>query len=117
MKARVAELLKRIPGQASDEWPDGEPFVQAFRHGTMSVEVYAPTETDIQTPHDQDELYFIHSGRGELVIAGDCHLFEPGTVFFVPAHVEHRFENFSSDFVTWVVFWGVKGGEGTEKGR
>jgi hypothetical protein len=32
-------------------------------------------------------------------------------VFFVAAHVEHRFEQFSPDFVTWVVFWGPKGGE------
>ncbi|MCB1936510.1 MAG: cupin domain-containing protein [Nitrosomonas sp.] len=89
----------------------GEPFAQAFRHGSMSVEVYAPREMDVQTPHDQDELYFIHSGQGELVIAGERHLFAPGMVFFVPAHVEHRFENFTSDFAAWVVFWGPKGGE------
>ncbi|MCB1984118.1 MAG: cupin domain-containing protein [Nitrosomonas sp.] len=89
----------------------GEPFVEALRHGSMSVELYAPKDTDVQTPHDQDELYFIHTGRGELIIAGERHLFEPGMVFFVPAHVEHRFENFSNDFAAWVVFWGPKGGE------
>ncbi|MCW5617923.1 MAG: cupin domain-containing protein [Nitrosomonas sp.] len=111
MKATLTELLERIPGKVTEEWPMGEPFVEAFRHGSMSVEVYAPKDTDIQTPHDQDELYFIHSGQGELVIAGERHRFEPGMVFFVAAHVEHRFEHFSSDFVTWVVFWGPKGGE------
>lgn len=31
MKARVGELLKWIPGRASDKWPDGESFAQAFR--------------------------------------------------------------------------------------
>jgi len=32
-------------------------------------------------------------------------------VLFVPARVEHRFEEFSDDFATWVIFWGPKGGE------
>ncbi len=111
MKAKIADLLKKIPGPASAEWPMGEPFTLAFAHGTMSVEIYTPKDTDSQTPHDQDELYFIQSGHGELTIAGERHAFEPGMVFFVAAHVEHRFENFTPDFLTWVVFWGAKGGE------
>jgi len=111
MKASISDLLQQIPGKITEDWPTGEPFAQAFRHGSMSVEVYAPKEFDPQTPHDQDELYFIHSGRGELVIDGERHLFEPGMAFFVPAHATHQFESFSADFVAWVVFWGPKGGE------
>lgn len=111
MKATLSDLLQQIPGKVTEDWPMGEPFAEAFRHGSMSVEVYAPKEIDVQTPHDQDELYFIHSGQGELVIAGERHLFAPGMVFFVPAHIEHRFENFTPDFAAWVVFWGPKGGE------
>ena len=57
MKATIAELLNKIPGKASAEWPMGEPFALAFAHGSMSVEIYTPKATDIQTPHDQDELY------------------------------------------------------------
>ena len=30
---------------------------------------------------------------------------------FVPAGQIHRFEDFSSDFVVWVVFYGPEGGE------
>jgi hypothetical protein len=30
---------------------------------------------------------------------------------FVAAGVPHRFESFSDDFATWVVFWGPRGGE------
>jgi len=32
-------------------------------------------------------------------------------VLFVPAGVEHRFTRFTPDFVTWVIFYGPKGGE------
>lgn len=111
MKATAAELRKRLPGNITEKWPLGERFVQAFAHGSMKVELYAPAGTDTQGPHEQDELYFVQSGSGELIIAGEAHPFEVGACFFVGAGVEHRFENFSSDFSTWVVFWGPAGGE------
>ncbi|SFW11773.1 cupin domain-containing protein [Nitrosovibrio sp. Nv17] len=113
MKTRstVAEVLARIPGPATAEWPMGERFAVALAHGTMSVEYYAPIGHDPQTPHDQDEVYFVHQGSGTLVVEGERHPFEAGDCLFVAAHAEHRFEDFSRDFGTWVVFWGPKGGE------
>jgi len=112
MKASAVELRKRLPGKASAQWPDGERFIRAMAHGSMSVELYAPVGKDPQTPHAQDELYFVLDGRGEFALAGERHTFAPGDAFFVPAGVEHRFENFTPDFATWVVFWGPAGGEG-----
>ena len=53
---------------------------------------------------------FRHSGTGTFVIGEARHPFAPGTCFFVPAGVAHRFEEFSADFSTWVVFWGPPGG-------
>jgi mannose-6-phosphate isomerase-like protein (cupin superfamily) len=113
MHAIASELLQRLPGKTTEKWPAGERFVSAFAHGTMSVELYAPVGSDPQTPHAQDELYFIHSGTGEFLMDGQYHSFGPGSVFFVPAGAEHRFESFTSDFSTWVVFWGPQGGERT----
>ena len=111
MRANVTELLQRLPGPVSERWPMGERFAQGLAHGSMSVELYAPSGTDPQQPHAQDELYFIHSGTGVIVIAGHRNAFEPGYCFFVAAGVDHRFEQFSPDFSTWVVFWGPEGGE------
>ena len=113
MKVTADDLLRRIPGSVSTQWPMGARFALGLQHGTMSVELYAPRGDDPQTPHSQDELYFIHSGTGMLRIASECHAFGPGTCFFVAAGVEHRFEEFSADFSTWVVFWGPQGGERT----
>ena len=93
----------------------GERFAVALAHGTMSVEYYAPIGHDPQTPHEQDEIYFIHKGTGELVIGNDHHSFKVGDCLFVAARVEHRFENFSDDFGTWVIFWGPEGGESRDK--
>jgi mannose-6-phosphate isomerase-like protein (cupin superfamily) len=91
--------------------PRGKPFVELLRHGTMSVEFYAPRGVDTQTPHSQDELYVVVSGSGEFINGPRRHRFGPGDLLFVPAGVEHRFENFSDDFAVWVVFYGPRGGE------
>ena len=67
MRAHVGELLARLPGPVTSKWPGGERFVQAFSHGSMSVELYAPRGVDPQTPHAQDELYFVQGGSATLV--------------------------------------------------
>lgn len=111
VKTTAAELMQRIPGPVTAKWPQGEPFAVAFRHGSMLVELFAPVGIDTQTPHVQDELYFVHSGSGTFVMGEERHPFAPGTCFFVPAGVVHKFAQFSPDFSTWVVFWGPQGGE------
>ena len=105
MKANCFSGLQQLPG------PAGERFARLMHHGSMAVEVYAPKGTDAQQPHTQDELYFVQCGHGEFVNGEDRHRFEPGDAFFVPAGQVHRFENFSNDFATWVVFYGPMGGE------
>ena len=111
MKTSLNQLLARLPGPASDQWPDGERFVRGLAHGTMEVELYAPRGTDPQTPHRRDELYFIMQGQGWFVHGGTRTAFAAGDAFFVAAGEPHRFEDFSDDFATWVVFWGPEGGE------
>jgi mannose-6-phosphate isomerase-like protein (cupin superfamily) len=111
MKVSIADALKRLPAAPTDRYPAGAPFVTMMAGGTMSVEVFAPKTADLQEPHSQDELYFIQSGTGELIINGQRFDAAAGDAFFVAAGVAHRFENFSEDFVTWVVFYGPQGGE------
>lgn len=115
MKASLSELLARIPGQPSEQWPRGERYALAFSQGTMSVGFYAPVGGDPQKPHKRDEIYIIHAGSGDIVIGNARHSFKAGDVFFVASGVEHRFEHFSADFSTWVVFWGPAGGESQDK--
>ena len=101
----VRDALTRVPG------PNGEAFAELFRHGSLSIEIYAPRGSDQQQPHTRDELYVVISGRGTFRCGDRTFVFGPGDFLFVPAHVPHRFEYFSDDFATWVVFYGPKGGE------
>ncbi len=111
MKASLTDALRSFPLPPTDKWPQGVWHSLVLRHGSMSAGVFAPKGQDFQGPHTQDEVYFIVRGSGELLVEGQraaCHV---GDAVFVPANTAHHFENFSDDFVTWVVFWGPEGGE------
>ena len=86
-------------------------FTVLLKHGSMQVEYFAPNDVDRQTPHQQDELYVIVSGESRFYWEGDYVSCKKGDVLFVPAGMEHRFEDFSDDFATWVIFYGRDGGE------
>jgi len=82
-----------------------------FGHGTLSVELYKPEKLDLQTPHDRDEVYIIAEGNGRFHLENESIYFGKGDFLFVPAGKVHKFETFSADFSTWVLFYGPKGGE------
>lgn len=91
--------------------PEGRRSAEVLSYGSLEVRYYAPKETDPQTPHDRDEVYVVASGRGHFVRGAERVAFEAGDMLFVPAQMTHRFEDFSPDFATWVVFYGPAGGE------
>lgn len=85
-----------------------EPFIVLFRRGEFSAELYAPKGTDSQEPHEQDEVYVIAAGSGVFHRGGERVRFERGDFLFAAAGVSHRFEEFTEDFQTWVIFFGPK---------
>ena len=91
--------------------PEGRRSAEVLSFGSLEVRYYAPKDVDPQTPHDRDEVYVVASGRGFFVRGAERVAFEPGDMLFVPAKMEHRFEDFSPDFATWVLFYGPTGGE------
>lgn len=107
----VTEAAARLPVQTGEQLR----FVTLLQRGSLAVEFYAPDGVDQQQPHRQDELYVVVSGSGEFVNGEQRHPFGPGDLLFVPAGVVHRFENFSPDFQTWVIFYGPEGGEQPEQ--
>ena len=91
--------------------PAGNLAVPIFSHGSLVVELYTPVGHDPQKPHTRDEVYFVTRGKGLFFDGEQRRAVEPGSFLFVPAGRTHRFEDFSSDFVVWVAFYGPEGGE------
>lgn len=103
----VAEALAKMPEQTEQQLR----FVTLLQRGSLRVELYAPRGEDRQTPHQQDELYVVVARSGTFVNGTERHAFAAGDVLFVPAGMPHRFERFTDDFQTWVIFYGPAGGE------
>lgn len=108
-RVTVREALARLPGS------EGERFVSVLKHGTLLVEIYAPRDTDPQRPHARDEVYIIVEGSGTFLNGQLRQPFARGDLLFVPAGREHRFESFTNDLMTWVIFYGPQGGEASRK--
>jgi mannose-6-phosphate isomerase-like protein (cupin superfamily) len=104
VRLTVEQVEKTLPAS-------GIRSVAAFEHGTLLAKLYAPRGHDPQKPHTRDEAYIVVSGSGIFVAGDKRHAFGPGDFLFVPAHVAHRFEDFSDDLTLWVVFYGPEGGE------
>ena len=101
----LAEGERNIPGAT------GEHSVSLLQRGALEVKLSLPVAPNRQTPHAQDEVYVIVRGRGVLSHDGKRAPFETGDLLFVPAGIEHHFEDFTDDLAVWVVFHGPPGGE------
>ncbi len=96
---------RRIPG------PAGEHAAMILQRATLDIALSVPRVPKRQTPHVQDEIYFIVRGHGVLVHDGKRDLFGPGDLLFVAAGIEHQFEDITEDLALWRVFYGPSGGE------
>lgn len=95
---------------------DGARSAKILTNGSMRLLYYQPRGADLQTPHTQDEIYIVMSGSGTYAVGPsedtlERYPFKAGDAIFTPAGHVHRFEDFTDDFGTWVVFWGPEGGE------
>jgi len=102
---RLADAEARIPT------PESERSVLVLRRGTLDIRLSVPVPPNAQTPHEQDELYFVIRGCGVLVHDGARTAFEAGDLLFVAAGVEHHYADFSDDLALWRIFYGATGGE------
>jgi mannose-6-phosphate isomerase-like protein (cupin superfamily) len=109
--AQVSAWHASVADAARAKLPEGRRSAEILRHGSLEVRWYAPKGIDPQGPHDRDEIYIIASGEGMFVRGSERVQFRANDLLFVPAKMEHRFEEFSADFAAWVVFWGPQGGE------
>ena len=105
-RVSVSDALDAI-GKVKSELPSAA----VFEHGSLQVKMYRPGTEDMQKPHTRDEVYFVVNGSGWFINDAERHPFQSGDMLFVPAGTKHRFEQYTDDFCTWVVFYGPEGGE------
>jgi mannose-6-phosphate isomerase-like protein (cupin superfamily) len=84
----------------------GVAYEEFLRVPAMSAGVYRipAGEDDPQTPHQEDEVYVVVSGQAVLAVEGRREAVRPGSVAFVAAQADHRFEDVTEDLVALVFF-------------
>ena len=83
-----------------------KPYEEFLRVPAMSAGLYVLPRggSDRQSPHQQDEIYYVVRGQAKVRIGSRESAVGPGTVVFVEAGAEHRFFAIEEELVLLVVF-------------
>jgi mannose-6-phosphate isomerase-like protein (cupin superfamily) len=86
-------------------------YHEFLRVPSMSLGIYtlAAGATDPQLPHDEDEAYYVVSGRGQIEVMGENRAVQTGTIIFVKAGDDHRFHSVTEDLTLLVFFAPAEG--------
>lgn len=84
----------------------GKRYLEFLRVPAMSAGVYVLPGggTDPQSPHKEDELYYVARGRARMRAGSEDQAVSQGSVIFVAAGVEHRFYDIAEELVVLVFF-------------
>ncbi|MCA9945512.1 MAG: cupin domain-containing protein [Ardenticatenaceae bacterium] len=95
-------IQQLIAEQAAGE----RPYLEFLRNDSMSLGLYAlPADgVDPQQPHDEDEVYYIVSGQGQITVGDETQPVQPGSLVFVAAEVPHKFHDIREDLKILVFF-------------
>jgi mannose-6-phosphate isomerase-like protein (cupin superfamily) len=101
-KVRFAEIAE-IEAQRSQR---AEAYFEFLRVPAMSAGVYvlAAGSLDRQSPHHQDELYYVLRGKARLRAATEDRSVRVGSLIFVAAEVEHQFYDIEEELTMLVLF-------------
>jgi len=90
----------------------GVPYHEFLRVPSLSCGIYALAagSKDLQSPHDEDEVYYVMSGRARIRIQDEERVVGPGSILYVGATSEHSFVEIEKD-MTLLVFFASGGAE------
>lgn len=81
-------------------------YLEFLRVPSMSAGLYVltPGVEDRQSPHHEDEIYYVIRGRARFRAADEDMDVSAGSLLFVASEVEHRFYNISEELTVLVFF-------------
>jgi mannose-6-phosphate isomerase-like protein (cupin superfamily) len=84
----------------------GNLWMEFLRVPALSAGIYRlpAGSVDPQSPHNQDEVYYVISGRSSFTSDGRTIPASPGSTIYVAAHAEHRFHDITEDLIILVLF-------------
>jgi mannose-6-phosphate isomerase-like protein (cupin superfamily) len=85
---------------------DSVQYQEFLRVPSLSCGVYhLPVGSkDMQTPHDEDEVYFVLEGRATMKLGDELKEVSPGTILYVQATETHSFFEIEEPMTLLVFF-------------
>ena len=71
---------------------------------SMGLYVLPTGGTDPQSPHTEDEVYYVVSGKAHILVADENREVQAGSIVYVAKNVAHRFHSIEKE-LTVVVFF------------
>jgi len=70
-----------------------KPYLEFLRVPDLSMGLYQLPAggTDRQSPHTEDEVYYIVSGKAQIKVADEDHDVQTGSIVYVTKTVDHEF--------------------------
>ena len=95
-----------LQGVESARMAAGRLYEEFLRVPDLSAGLYVleAGATDPQSPHAEDELYYVVRGRGRITVGDEVRDVVPGSLVFVAARVPHRFHEIVERLEILVVF-------------
>ena len=71
---------------------------------SMGLYVLPVGGVDPQSPHTEDEVYYVVSGRAQIKVADEDRAVQAGSIVYVAKNVEHRFHSIEAELTVLVFF-------------
>lgn len=71
---------------------------------SMGLYVLPAGGTDPQSPHTQDEVYYVVGGRAKILVADEDRDVQAGSIVYVARNVMHRFHSIEAELTVLVFF-------------
>lgn len=96
------ELARLLSQQKSND----KRYLEFLRVPDLSMGLYVLPAggTDPQSPHTEDEVYYVVSGKAKIKIEEEERDVEAGSIVYVAKNVEHRFHSIEEELKVLVFF-------------
>ena len=71
---------------------------------SMGLYILPAGGTDPQSPHTEDEVYYVVNGRAKIKVAEEDRAVQAGSIVYVARNVEHRFHSIEEELTVLVFF-------------
>ncbi len=95
----VAAIRSELSGRSVE-------YKEFLRVPSLSCGIYqlpAGSE-DMQSPHDEDEVYYVVAGKARMILGDEMKEVGPGTILFIKATESHSFFEIEEDMTLLVFF-------------